>query len=318
MDPGFRHMLDKLAQGPQWDWRRPMGEIRRNFWQMVKRMEADAPAMLEQRSVEPDGAEGKLKARLYVPHAVGVGDGPGVVYFHGGGFAVGDIESHDIVCRRLADAGKMRVLSVEYRLAPEHKFPAAPEDCVAATRWAFEKATNIGFDPARIGVAGDSAGGNLSAVVAQQFKKRGFPRLGAQCLIYPCTQFLQMTPSQIRFKEGYALTQAAQDWFKDMYLGGKESALDTRASPLLENDLYGLPPAYVVTAGFDPLFDEGRAYAEKLSACGVVTVYKEYGDQIHGFFNMTAVSKVAKDAIADCGRWLKATLDAQGAARAPR
>lgn len=308
LDPTLQAYLDKLRERPAFDWRSSVEEARRMFWKQAHRLEADAPAMLETRALTVDGAAGPLSARLYIPHAAGAPAGPGVVFFHGGGFVMGDLDSHEMLCRRLADGGRLRVLSVAYRLAPEHKFPAAPEDAIAATRWAFAHAAEIGFDPARIGVAGDSAGGNLAAVVAQQLKAREHTQVKAQALIYPCTQFLQMTPSQIRLKEGYMLTQAAQDFFRDKYLEKREDALDTRCSPLLENNLGGLPPALVITAQFDPLVDEGKAYADKLAACGVPVTYRDYTGQIHGFFNMTAISTPARTAIAETGAWLAAAL----------
>lgn len=308
LDPRLQAYIDKLRERPAFDWKSSAAEARRMFWKQAHALESDAPAMLETRALKVAGADGPLDARLYTPFAAGAPAGPGIVYFHGGGFVVGDLDSHEMLCRRIADAGRVRVLSVAYRLAPEHKFPAAPEDAIAATQWAGANAGDIGFDPARLAVAGDSAGGNLAAVVAQQTKKRGLAPLRAQILLYPATQFLQMTPSQIRLKEGYLLTQAAQDFFRDKYLSRREDALDTRCSPLLENDLGALPPALVVTAGFDPLLDEGRAYADKLEACGVPVTWRDYPGQVHGFFNMTAISSAAREAAADVGRWAAATL----------
>lgn len=304
MDTQWRAMLERLKAPNTIDWRAPVGEIRARFWKMMHDVEADAPAMQDVRAVEVQGEVGPLQARLYTPYAAGAPHGPGLVFFHGGGFVVGDLESHDIVCRRLADSARMRVLSVAYRLAPEHKFPAAPMDAIASTRWAIAHAASIGFDAQRIAVAGDSAGGNLAAVVAQHVRTE----IAAQVLIYPTTQLIQMTPSQIRMKEAHTFTQAAQDMFKDAYLPNREAALDVRCSPLLENNLAGLPPALVITAGFDPLLDEGKAYADKMEACGVRVTYRPYPNAIHGFFNLTAVSKEAKAAIADCGAWLAATV----------
>lgn len=306
LDPNLKALLDRARARP-FDWRGPVDAMRRRFWRQMQAWEAEAPQLLEVRDLTVDGAAGPLKARLYTPFAAGV-TSPGLVFLHGGGFVVGDLDSHDMLCRRLADAGRLRVLSVAYRLAPEHRWPAAPEDAMAATRWAFANAAALAFDPARIGVGGDSAGGNLSAVVAQGLKGDAHARLKAQVLIYPCTQFLKMTPSQLRLQEGYVLTQAAQDFFVRQYLPDRESVYDWRASPLVTDDLGGLPPAYVVTAGFDPLLDEGKAYADKLAACGVPVTYRAYPDQVHGFFNMTAMSKTAREAIAACGQWLARTL----------
>jgi acetyl esterase len=307
LDPHLKAYLDKLRERPAFDWRGPVADARRMFWKQAHALESDAPQMLETRALQVAGAEGMLEARLYVPYAAG-DVGPGLVFFHGGGFVVGDLDSHEMLCRRLADAGRMRVLSVAYRLAPEHKFPAAPEDAIAATQWAIANAAALGMDPARIGVGGDSAGGNLTAVVCQQIKKRALAPVRAQLLIYPATQFIHLTPSQIRLKEGYLLTQAAQDFFRDKFLTTREDAFDTRCSPILENDLGGLPPACVITAGFDPLLDEGKAYADKLAACGVAVTYREHSGQIHGFFNMTAISTAAREAIAEAGRWVAGVL----------
>ncbi|MBL8549791.1 MAG: alpha/beta hydrolase [Hyphomonadaceae bacterium] len=310
LDPPLKALLDSLAALPKLDVKSNVAQARENFWKLTQRLEADAPALHEARALKVAGAAGQLDARLYTPFAAGAPIGPGLVFFHGGGFVIGDLESHEMLCRRLAAAGPVRVLSVAYRLAPEHRFPCAVDDALAATRWAFEHAGDIGFDAARIGVAGDSAGGALSAVVAQTLKREGGPKLAAQLLIYPCTQMMQMTPSQIRLREGYFLTQAAQDFFKDKYLARPEDAFDIRCSPILENDLFGLPPACIITAGFDPLLDEGKAYADKLSACGVPVAYKHYPSQVHGFFNMTAISSAARDAIEDAGAWAGRTLNA--------
>jgi len=315
LDPPIKTLLDKLGRLPpkidwripDWkslDWRNSVEAARMQFWQAAHRFEAEAPGLARIDAVTAQGAEGRLAARLYTPFAAGAPTGPGLVFFHGGGFVVGDLDSHEMLCRRLAAASRVRVLSVAYRLAPEHRFPAAVNDCLAAARDAFAEARLYGFDPARLAVGGDSAGGNLATVVAQAFRRDGGPELRAQLLIYPCTQFVQMTPSQIRLKEGYHLTQAAQDWFKDAYLTRHEDAFDVRVSPLLADDLRGLPPTLLITAGFDPLLDEGKAYADKLMACGVPVTYRNYPNQIHGFFSMTAVSSKARAAIEDAGVWL--------------
>jgi acetyl esterase len=309
LDPPIKVLLEKIARlQPRIDLKATAAQAREHFWKAAQRFEADAPALHEVRALKVEGAAGPLDARLYVPFAAGAGRGAGLVYFHGGGFVVGDLDSHEMLCRRLAAAGPLRVLSVAYRLAPEHRFPCAVEDAVTATRWAFAHAQEIAFDTDRVAVGGDSAGGTLAAVTAQTFKREGGPRLGAQLLIYPCTQMIQMTPSQVRLREGFLLTQAAQDFFKDKYLSQREDAYDVRCSPLIENDLVGLPPTYLITAGFDPLFDEGKAYADKLAACGVPLVYRPYPTQVHGFFNMTAVSSAAREAIEDAGQWLAGML----------
>jgi acetyl esterase len=308
LDPPIRALLDSLAALPQTDWKASAAQIRENFWKLTQRLEADAPLLHEVRALPVAGGAGPLAARLYTPLASGATSGPGLVYFHGGGFVIGDLDSHEMLCRRLAAAGPVRVLSVAYRLAPEHRFPCAVDDALAATNWALAHAAQIGFDPARVAVGGDSAGGALATVVAQTFKRAGGPPLRAQLLIYPCTQMMQMTPSQIRLREGYFLTQAAQDFFKEKYLSRPEDAFDVRCSPILENDLLGMPQTYLITAGFDPLLDEGKAYADKLAACGVPVTQQHYPSQVHGFFNMTAISSVAREAIEETGAWLGRAL----------
>lgn len=302
-NPDLSGLLSRLQRHPL-DFRQPVERVRAAFLSGLRRLEAPPPPLADVRPVRAMGADGPLPARLYTPIAAGL-SGPGLLYFHGGGFMVGDLDSHDVICRRLSAASGARVLSVAYRLAPEHKFPAAPEDAIAATRWAMgEGAVELGFNDS-VGVAGDSAGGNLAAVTAQAFQRAKDARLKCQILIYPCTQFLRMTPSQLKFQEGFVLTQAAQDFFVEKYLGPKENAHDWRASPLMSDDLLGLPPALLITAGFDPLLDEGKAYADRMAAAGVRVTNRTYPDQVHGFFNMTALSKVARDAIDEAGIWAK-------------
>lgn len=277
----------------------------RNFWRLAHKLERDAPAMQEIRDIEVAGADEVLKARLYTPVAAGV-SGPGLIFFHGGAFVVGDLDSHEMICRRLAQAAGMRVLSVAYRLSPKHRFPCAVDDVIAATRWTAAHAGEMGLQADHLAVGGDSAGGCLAAVVTQQLKAE--VPLRAQVLIYPLTQWVEMTPSQVRLREGYMLTQAVHDYFKDKYLRTRDDRFDVRASPLLAESLAGLPPAYVITGGYDPLRDEGRAYADKLAAHGVPVIYREYSDQPHGFFSLTAISRVAKEAIDEAGAWLAQTL----------
>lgn len=280
---------------------------RRAFWRQAQSLEGDPPPILEVRPVFVPGAEGPLTARLYTPYAAGP-RGPGLIFFHGGGFVLGDLDSHDMICRRLAHAARIRVLSVGYRLAPAHKFPAAPDDCLASTLWALEQGEAFGLDPSRLAVGGDSAGGNLAAVVTQDLKRRGAPKLAAQLLIYPCVQFLSMRPSRLALEQAYVATQAAQDFVRDLYLPDPALARDLRVSPLMAESFTGLPPALIVTAGLDPLLDEGRAYAAKLAAFGVDVRHAHYANQPHGFFNLTAFSRAARDAVAETGRTLSALL----------
>jgi len=250
-------------------------------------------------AVEIPGPAGGLPARLYVADEDPAQDGnadPLLVYFHGGGWVIGDLETHDVVARFLATHTSCRVLSVDYRLAPEHPFPAPVEDAFAAFRWAVEKASELGVDPNRIVVGGDSAGGNLAAAVCLEARDAGGPRPAMQLLIYPVTDAVG-GPSRLLFAEGFQLTKADMDWFELHYLSGGAAAEDPRISVLRAEDLAGLPPAYITTAGFDPLRDEAEAYAERLREAGVPVALRRHGDLIHGFANMTAISRSARAAM---------------------
>jgi acetyl esterase len=232
------------------------------------------------------GAEGLLRARVYVPDSVR-GAAPGLVYFHGGGWVVGSIESHDRVCRALASRAGIVVASVDYRLAPEHRFPAAADDAVAATRWIFANASSLQMDPAAIAVGGDSAGGNLTAVVCQALRKDSL-RPAFQLLIYPGTDMTRSLPSHAMFTDSFFLSKAAADWYLGLYMGDTGLERDPRASPLFVDDLSGLPPALVITCGFDPLRDEGKAYADKMRAAGVEVESVCFEGQMHGVLMLGA------------------------------
>lgn len=247
---------------------------------------------------EIPGPAGAMKIRIYWPREPGDGEAlPVLVFMHGGGWVIGSLNSHDPPCRRLAVKGDCIVVSLAYRLAPEHRFPAAVEDALAATRWVAENAESLGGDPSRIAVGGDSAGGNLAAVVAQVVKAKGRPRLAFQLLIYPATD-LSWTPGpEHHLAEGYLLTHELIVWFFGHYLDRQADARDPRASPLLAKDLTGLPPTLVITAGFDPLAEQGEAYAERLKADGVPVEYLCYEGQIHGFVSMSGVLDEGREAL---------------------
>jgi len=231
------------------------------------------------------GADGPRRVRVYTPARARGRDVPGLVWFHGGGFVIGSIESHDDVCRGLASKAGVIVASVDYRLGPEHRFPAGVNDAVAATRWILDNAPSLGMDPARVAVGGDSAGGNFATLTALAL--RGAPRAPAfQLLIYPATDLTRSQPSHRIFSDGVMLTQATIHWFRQNYLPDLSLESDPRVSPLFVNDLSRLPPALVVTAGFDPLRDEGRAYAERMRDAGVTVEYVCSEGSMHGFINM--------------------------------
>ncbi len=242
------------------------------------------------------GPGGDLGIRIY-RGAPGDDQRGALVFFHGGGWVIGDLDTHDIACRQLALAGGFSVISVDYRLAPEHRFPAAVDDCIAATRWVRDNAHSLRIDPDRIAVGGDSAGGNLAAVVSIALRDAGESWLRFQLLIYPVTDMRQVADSHRRNGEGYLLTADAIRWFREHYMGPEADIADWRASPLLAANLAGLPPALVITAGFDPLRDEGRQYADALSAAGTRAQYVCFERQLHGFINMTRVIPEAHTAV---------------------
>ncbi len=244
--------------------------------------ERETVGRIEDRVVEADGAQ--IPVRIYSPAVSG--PLPVLVYLHGGGWVIGDIETYDIPCRRLANGTGCIVVSVDYRLAPEHKFPTGPEDCYRAVKWVADNARSLGGDPTRIAVGGDSAGGNLSAVVAQMARDRGGPGIVFQLLVYPVTNYAFDTPSYQSNADGYLLTKSAMQWFWNHYLNSERDGANPYASPLRAASFAKLPPALVITAEFDPLRDEGRAYAEKLRAAGVAVVHSAYDGMIHGFFTM--------------------------------
>ncbi|MFF1609604.1 alpha/beta hydrolase [Amycolatopsis sp. NPDC058278] len=259
------------------------------------------------REIAVPTPDGDLPATLYTP--VGLPEeSPLLVFFHGGGWVIGTRASHDNAVRFLAKHAGVRVLSIEYRLAPEFPFPAATEDALAAFEYAVAKAGDLGADPARIAVGGDSAGGNLAAVTAQQAVRRGGPVPAFQLLIYPATDFARRYRSQDLFAENLFLTDVHMKWFEGHYVPEGTDLTDPRLSPLRADDLSGLPPALIVTAGFDPLRDEGEAYAEKLREAGIEVALRRHEDLIHGFINFTGVGTRFREALAEMAGALRQGL----------
>ncbi len=247
------------------------------------------------RDLDIDG----IRCRHYAPPETG-GPHPLLVYYHGGGFVYGDLGTHDGACRIVCRHAGVHVLAVDYRLAPEHPFPAAVDDARAALSWAYANAERLGADPSRIGVGGDSAGGNLAAVTSQLAARDGGPAPALQLLIYPATDMATRHRSRDLFREGFLLTDPEMDWYTDSYLGkARTDAADPRASPLLAEDLSGLAPAFVVTAAFDPLRDEGEAYARALGQAGTPVTLRRFPGFIHGFINAAGVSRTARDALVE-------------------
>jgi acetyl esterase len=265
--------------------------------------------MARVESVEIPGPAGTIPARLYVPPGVEPpAPRPLLVYYHGGGWVICDLDTHDGTCRFLAANSGVTVLSVDYRLAPEHPFPAGVEDAHAAFDWAAEHAAELGADPARIAVGGDSAGGNLATVTSLLARDSGGPRPAMQLLIYPATDADDSHPSRRLFAEGFLLTRADMEWFEENYLADPADAADPRVTVLRVEDLSGLPPAYVATAGFDPLRDEGEAYAERMREAGVPVALRRHPGLVHSFANLTAVSRTARAAMLEVAGALRMGL----------
>jgi len=303
LDPQARALLDqlKVLGGP------PLNELTpadaRIAAQMLGSLSGtpEAVAKVEDRAIP--GPAGPLPVRLYTP--AGSGPFPVLVFFHGGGWVIGDLNTQDGACRALTNAVGCVVVSVDYRLAPEHPFPAAPHDTYAATRWVAQNAPSINADPARIALGGDSAGGNLTAVTAQMARDGGGPGLVFQLLIYPVTDGACATASYRENADEYLLTKDMMEWFWKHYVPNDADRRNPLASPLHAHSLRGLPPALVLTAEFDPLRDEGEAYAERLKEAGVPVTLTRYNGMIHGFFGMGSVIDQARIAIAEAASALR-------------
>ncbi len=264
------------------------------------------PEVAQVHDLQASGPHGSIPVRAYRP--LGSADTetlPVLVYYHGGGWVIGDLDTHDTLCRELANGAGCAVIAVDYRLAPEHRFPAAVDDCLAATRWVRANAAALHLDAARLAVGGDSAGGNLAAVVSIAARDSGDLPIAFQLLIYPATDAHRSHPSHTENGEGYLLTQETMAYFSDHYLPNRADYEDWRASPLLREDLSNLPPALVLTAGYDPLRDEGRAYAERLTAAGSHASCVCFDRQIHGFVPMGKVLDEANTAVALCAAELR-------------
>lgn len=306
IDDTLKTFMDKLKipDFSNMDWKGSTDGLRNAFYRASRSVERDLPDLAEMSNLVVDGADGPLKARLYVPLAAGIAPAPAIVFFHGGGFVLGGLDTHDVICRRLAASSRCRVLSVDYRLAPEHRFPTAHDDALAAWQWATDRQNILGFDPDRIAVAGDSAGGNLSAFIAQETARTDALMPAFQLLLYPLVQFVDIRAKKMTFQEsGFFISPNLFDYFRDAYVGKETDRMDPRVSPLFapDEDFAGVAPTHMVLCGWDPLKDEGKAYASKLAAHGVPVTTKEHPGMVHGFMNMTAVSKPARKAIEDAG-----------------
>jgi len=314
LDPKVRELLDHAADAP------PIGTV------PVEVMRAEAPSQMaelfEMGLVSPPvaavedlvipGPAGELPVRVYTPE--GRGPFPLVVFYHGGGWVLGDLDTHDPMCRSLCSGAGCVVVSVGYRLAPEHRFPAGPDDALAAVHWAATHAPEIGGDPSRISVAGDSAGGNLAAVTSLRIRDEGGPALRGQLLIYPGLGYPSPpTSSYIENGEGYGMSRESALWFWDQYLGDVSQAANPHAAPLLAPDLRGLPLALVITAEYDVLRDEGEQYVERLRAAGVLARLSRYDGVHHRFAEMLGILDQAEQARDEMCAWLRETLSSPSA-----
>lgn len=309
LDPLVQAFLDQLnAQPAPAMWELTAAQAREMFAALMNLAgPKDVPIGKTENIVIP-GPGGDIPARIYTPVAAGSDAQPTLVFFHGGGWVIGDLDTHDGLCRMFANEGGLKVIAVDYRRAPENAFPAAVEDAFAAVSWIEANAAKLGVDPNRIAVGGDSAGGGLSASVAQMANAAGAPHIGFQLLMFPVTHIGGDTPSLHDFAKGFFLETQTLEWFYENYAPGAEDRTDPRASPLLAEDVSGLPPAYVMLAGHDPLHDEGLRYAEKMRGAGVAVTVADYPDLVHDFIYMQAVLPQAHEAVTAAAKAVTAAL----------
>ncbi|HEX4987021.1 MAG TPA: alpha/beta hydrolase fold domain-containing protein [Burkholderiales bacterium] len=313
LDPQVQVLLDLAKQAALPEvWQLTPDQGREQYAARVDKLKfSDTIHRSEDRRIPGPGSE--IPIRIYTPREPGPMEKlPVLMWFHGGGFVIGSLDTHDSVCRMLANQADCLVVSVDYRLAPEHRFPAAVEDCMAATKWVALHAAEFGGDAGRMAVGGDSAGGNLAAVVSILARDAAHPKLAFQLLIYPCVAPEPETASHHRFKEGYILSRNSITWFYKQYLRSGKDAKDFRFAPLLCDDLSALPPAFVLVAGYDPLRDEGIEYAKRLIEAGNQVRLANYEGAVHGFFLMGGTLDASRRAVAESAAALKAVF---GAAR---
>ena len=303
--PEIQAVVDQMEPDPGTPV--PIAETRAAHDRGTAELSGPGEPVAEVRELELEGPGGPLSVRLFRPLAPAAGPLPLVAYLHGGGWAVGSLDGFDPLCRALANASGTLVAAVAYRLAPEHPFPAGLDDARAAVRWLAAHARELGADPARLAIAGDSAGGNLAAVTARRLRDEGDSPLRFQALIYPVCDSALDTPSYQENGAGFGLTRAGMQRYWELYLAGADGR-DPDASPLQAQDLAGLPPAFVLTVYHDVLRDEGEAYAHALRAAGVAVTLSRYEGAVHGFFRWLAKTDLARRAVAEAGAALRAGL----------
>ncbi len=309
VDPQIRALLDRGTGVPA-THTLPVAEARRQYEARIALM-APPPQMAKVEERRIDGPGGEIRLRLYTPE--GSGPFPLMMFFHGSGFVLCSLDTHDGMCRNLAAGIGCVVVSVDYRLAPEHKFPKGLDDCLAATRWAADHAAELGIDPMRIMVAGDSAGGNMAAVIALRLRDEGGPELCGQMLLYPVTDYhTPGTPSYAENADGYGLTRDTMEWFWAHYLNSPAEAENPHASPLRARDVTRLPPAYVSSAEYDPLRDEAERYGMRLREAGVPTVITRFAGMNHGFLFWVGIVGGADAAMAEACAWARQVFAKKG------
>jgi acetyl esterase len=307
LDPQARALIDLMIQRqvPPVHTLAPE-EARRMYLERRFFTQPEPPVLPQVQALQTNGG---VPLRLYRPALAGDGPAlPVLVYYHGGGWTIGDLDTHDVLCRQLCQRTGAAVVSVDYGLGPERRFPGAVDDCLDATRWVQRQAAALGLDGSRLAVGGDSAGGNLAAVVAIALRDGGDPPPAFQLLIYPATDMRAVAPSHTTNGQGYLLTADSIAYYRGQYIADPAQWSDWRASPLLAADLSRLPPALVLTAGYDPLRDEGRQYADALSAAGNAVQYICFERQVHGFITMSKVIDEAETAVDLCAALLRRAL----------
>lgn len=317
IDPQVQVLLQLIKQANQPEaWQLTPDQARESYLTRVNRLKVNEPIFrTEDRRIPGPGRD--IAIRIYTPRELKPGEKlPVLLWYHGGGFVIGDLETHDSACRMLANQADCLVVAVDYRLAPEHKFPAAVEDCEAALKWVALHAVEFGGDSRALAVGGDSAGGNLAAVVAILARDAAHPKLAFQLLVYPCVAPEPETGSHHKFKEGYVLSRNSITYFYKQYLRGGKDVKDFRFAPLILDDLSGLPPALVIVAGFDPLRDEGIDYARRLIEAGNRVRLTNYEGMVHGFYLMGGAVDAAKRAVGESAAALREAFDSARAVEA--
>lgn len=310
LDPESQRLLDLMAAAnrPAWNTLSPQ-DARAQYLALRPAAQGPRPANVEVADRTIPGPAGQLPVRIYRPTSAPAGTKlPALVYAHGGGFVFGNLESHDVLCAQLAIEAGIVVVHVDYRLAPETRFPGAFDDVVAGLKWVAANGASVGIDTSRLAIGGDSAGGNLAATVAIWARDNGGPKLRLQLLIYPVTDAVARSESYRRYEDGYGLNAVVMEWFFDHYTPDKAVRGDWRVSPLRAQSLAGLPPALVITAGYDPLRDEGRAYASRLHQEGTQVDLVEFGGMLHGFLSSPMLLHVARRGTTLCAQALREAL----------